>query len=83
MPREKLSFGNPFQHSGVVSGEARVLPAEGDSHTHTHKLTHTLTHSHTHTHTQVKRVFYRLKEIGVAAWFDEESMTGDINLTVG
>jgi hypothetical protein len=31
----------------------------------------------------VKRVFYRLKEIGVAAWFDEESMTGDINLTVG
>jgi len=31
---------------------------------------------------QVKRVYHRLKEIGVSAWFDEESMTGDINLTV-
>jgi hypothetical protein len=30
----------------------------------------------------VKRVYHRLKEIGVSAWFDEEAMRGDINHTV-
>jgi hypothetical protein len=30
----------------------------------------------------VKRVYHRLEELGVSAWFDEEAMRGDINRTV-
>ena len=33
-------------------------------------------------HERVKRVYHRLKELGVAAWFDEDAMKGDINATV-
>ena len=31
---------------------------------------------------QVKRVYQRLTELGVSAWFDEDAMKGDINATV-
>ena len=33
-------------------------------------------------HDRVKRVYHRLTELGVTAWFDEEAMRGDINNTV-
>jgi hypothetical protein len=33
-------------------------------------------------HARVKRVYHRLKELGVSAWFDEVQMDGDINGTV-
>ena len=33
-------------------------------------------------HERVKRVYHRLKELGVPAWFDEEAMHGDVNRTV-
>eukprot|EP00290_Baffinella_frigidus_P011452 CAMPEP_0180141772 /NCGR_PEP_ID=MMETSP0986-20121125/15136_1 /TAXON_ID=697907 /ORGANISM="non described non described, Strain CCMP2293" /LENGTH=466 /DNA_ID=CAMNT_0022084747 /DNA_START=199 /DNA_END=1595 /DNA_ORIENTATION=+ len=33
-------------------------------------------------HARVKRVYHRLKELGVSAWFDEVQMDGDINGTM-
>jgi len=33
-------------------------------------------------HDRVRRVYHRLKAMGVSAWFDEEEMRGDINGTV-
>ena len=33
-------------------------------------------------HERVKKVYHRLTELGVTAWFDEEAMRGDINNTM-